>query len=87
MLAKKAVSYHWQACLGQTVNPADNTNAARPFDFVLDFKSVTEKVDKLQRLMKKAVMDGGSRRYLPNMLELINQGIIYNIKQKGYCLF
>ena len=45
--------------LGQTVNPADNTNAARSVDYVANFKKITENVDRLQGLMETCVMNDG----------------------------
>ena len=45
--------------LGQTVNPEDNTNAARSVDYVANFKKITENVDRLQGLMETCVMNDG----------------------------
>ena len=68
--------------LGQTVSPAENTDAVRSVVYVTDFKNVIEKVDKLQRLVKLGVMDGDLIKYLPDMAELVYQSMIYNIRMR-----
>ena len=69
--------------LGQSVNPAENTDAVKSVDYVADFKNVSEKVGKLQKLVKVGVMDGNLIKYLPSMAELAYQGLVYNIEKKS----
>lgn len=68
--------------LGQTVIPEENTDAVRSVNYIVDFKNVTEKVGKLQRLVKLGIMDGDLIKYLSDMTELVYQGMTNNIKTK-----
>lgn len=43
-----------------------------------------EKVDKTQILIKTGVMEGNLIKYLPNMVELAFQGLVYGIKTKKH---
>ena len=43
----------------------------------------SEKVDKMQMLIKTGVMEGNLIKYLPNMVECL-QGLVYGIKTKKY---
>ena len=56
--------------LGQTVDPVDNTQKVKSIDYSTNFNGITEKVDKLQRLLKRSVISGGLVRYLPGFLPL-----------------
>ena len=68
--------------LGQTVNPAESTNAVKSVDYVADFRNIIGKVDILQRLVKFDFMESGLIKYLPGITELVYQGMIYNIRMK-----
>ena len=68
--------------LGQTVNPAENTNAVKSVDYVADFRNIIGKVDILQRLVKFDFMESDLIKYLPGITELVYQGMIYNIRMK-----
>ena len=71
--------YFWQA-----FNPFDNINAAKFVHYTADF---SEKVDKMQMLIKTGVMDANPIKYLPNILELAFKGLVYGLKQKSTCRF
>ena len=66
------------------VNPSDNTDAVKSVCHTGDFKNTSEKVDKVHRLMKAGVMDGNLIKYLPSMVELVFQGLVYGIKIEKY---
>ena len=51
-------------------------------NYIADFKNVTEKVGKLQGLVKLGVMDDDLIKYLSDMTELVDQGMTNNIKTK-----
>lgn len=65
--------------LEQFVKLAENTNGVKSVDKVADFKNVTQKVGKLQRLMKVSAIDENLMKYLPNMAELAYQGLVFNV--------
>lgn len=65
--------------LEQFVKLAENTNGVKSVDKVADFKNVTQKVGKLQRLMKVSAIDENLIKYLPNMAELAYQGLVFNV--------
>lgn len=65
--------------LEQFVKLAENTNGVKSVDKVADFKNVTQKVGKLQRLMKLSAIDENLIKYLPNMAELAYQGLVFNV--------
>ena len=56
--------------LGQTVDPVDNTQKVKSIDYSTNFNDIAEKVDKLQRLLKRSVIGAGLVRYLPGFLPL-----------------
>lgn len=65
--------------LEQFVKLAENINGVKSVDKVADFKNVTQKVGKLQRLMKLSAIDENLIKYLPNMAELAYQGLVFNV--------
>ena len=65
--------------LEQFAKLVENTNAVKSVDNVADFKNVTQKVGKLQRLMKLSAIDENLIKYLPNMAELAYQGLVFNV--------
>ena len=65
--------------LEQFVKLAENTNGVKSVDKVADFKNVTQKVGKLQRLMKVSAIDENLIKYLPNMAELAYQSLVFNV--------
>ena len=65
--------------LEQFVKLAENTNGVKSVDKVADFKNVTQKVGKLQKLMKLSAIDENLIKYLPNMAELAYQGLVFNV--------
>ena len=68
--------------LEQFAKLVENTNAVKSVDNVADFKNVTQKVGKLQRLMKVGAIDENLIKYLPNMAELAYQGSVFNVLKK-----
>ena len=68
--------------LGQTVDPVNNTQKVKSVDYSSDFNDVTEKMTKLQRLLKDRIIDQYLPKYLPGMPPLAYQGMIYTVKTK-----
>lgn len=68
--------------LAETINSAESTQAVRFVHYFLYFKSITENVDKLQRLMETYITDADLIKYLPAMAQLTYQGIIYTTGTK-----
>ena len=56
--------------------PAEITDTVNSVKYVADFKNITEKVDKLQKVMKVGLMDGDLIKYLLSMTELAYQGLL-----------
>ena len=65
--------------LGQTVNPAESTNAVKSVDYVADFRNIIGKVDILQRLVKFDFMESGLIKYLPGITELVYYHLMHNV--------
>ena len=68
--------------LAQTVNLAHNTKKLKSVDYSTDFNDITDKVTKLQRLLKDGIADKDVVKYLSEMFPLAYQGMICTVKMK-----
>ena len=68
-----------KSVMGKTLDPAHNTQKAKSINFSPNF-NVTEKERKLQRHLKIDIVHADLLRYLPGMLPLAYQGMIFNVK-------
>ena len=68
-----------KSVMGKTLDPAHNTQKAKSINFSPNF-NVTEEERKLQRHLKIDIIHADLLRYLPGMLPLAYQGMIFNVK-------
>ena len=67
--------------LEQTSNPADNTGKVQSIDYANDFENIDKETNKLQKFFENSV-NTDLLRYLPAILPLAYQGMIYSVKAK-----
>lgn len=67
--------------LEQTSNPADNTGKVQSIDYANDFEDIDKETNKLQKFFENSV-NTDLLRYLPAILPLVYQGMIYSLKTK-----
>ena len=65
--------------LGQTLNPADDALKLKAINYGSDFKDVIYKIKKLEILMRKIRMDANLLKYLPGIMNIGYQSMIYKI--------
>ena len=68
--------------LAQTVTLTHNTKKLKLVDYSTDFNDVTDKVTKLQRLLKDGIADKDILKYLSGMFPLAYQGMVCTVKMK-----
>ena len=68
--------------LVQSLNPIRDAQKVPPIDCNPDFDNLLDKVNKLEVLMKQERMDTDVIRYLPGIIKIGYQGLIYSIITK-----
>lgn len=68
--------------LGQTLDLSDNTHKVKWINYSSNFNSITEKMAKLQMLLKQGIIDKDLLRYLPVIRKIAYHGMIYEVKTK-----
>ena len=65
--------------LGQRLNPVVNDLKLKAINYGSDFKDVIYKINKLEILMRKSRMDANLLKYLPGIMKIGYQSMIYSI--------